>query len=238
MTIYHMNKNILTIENLSVEFDHEKIVDNLSFTVEQGDIVAIVGPNGAGKTVLMRTLLGFLPYTGKITWSQQLRKSYVPQRLPLIKDIPITVAEFFHLKIKNKLPDAPLNILASVGLDETILNKLMTMLTPGQYQRILMAWQLINDPEIMFFDEPMEGIDASGQQSIYKFLGKIHKEKNLTIILVSHDLSVVYKLATKVICLNRNLVCYGMPKEALTVENLNKLYGGETKFYQHDHHHD
>jgi ABC-type Mn2+/Zn2+ transport system ATPase subunit len=101
-----------------------------------------------------------------------------------------------------------------------------------------MAWQLMTDPEVMFFDEPMEGIDASGQQSIYQYLEKIHKEKNLTIFLVSHDLSVVYKLASKVICLSRRLVCSGMPNEALTEEMLTELYGGEIKFYQHHHEHD
>lgn len=232
-----MSENILEITDLTVELEKEKIIDNVSFDVEQGDIVAIVGPNGAGKTVLLRTLLGFLPYSGKINWLKKLRKGYVPQRLPLVKDLPLTVAEFFKLKIKNNLPQNIESVLQSVGLRDGFLTKPLSMLTPGQYQRALMAWQLMSDPEVMFFDEPMEGIDASGQQSIYQFLEKIHKEKNLTIFLVSHDLSVVYKLASKVICLSRNLICAGIPNEALSAEMLTKLYGGDTKFYQHHHHH-
>lgn len=233
-----MSETILEIKDLTVELEAETILDRISFDVQRGDIVAIVGPNGAGKTVLLRTLLGFLPYTGKINWLTSLRKGYVPQRLPLVKDIPITVAEFFNLKIKNHLQMQIENVLGSVGLSSEVLQKPMSVLTPGQYQRALMAWQLITDPDVMFFDEPMEGIDASGQQSIYQFLEKIHQEKKLTILLVSHDLSVVYKLATKVICLSRNLICYGLPNEALTVEMLTRLYGGETKFYQHlDHEH-
>jgi zinc transport system ATP-binding protein len=230
-----MPEPILEIKNLTVELEKEKIIDNFSFSVQQGDIVAILGPNGAGKTVLLRTLLGFVPYSGEINWLKPLRKGYVPQRLPLVKDIPITVAEFFKLKIKKNLPGNIENVLQSVGLDNSSLKKPMNLLTPGQYQRVLMAWQLMADPEVMFFDEPMEGIDASGQQSIYQFLEKIHKEKNLTIFLVSHDLSVVYRFASKVICLSRNLICAGMPKEALNAEMLTKLYGGETKFYQHHH---
>ena len=232
-----MSETILEIKNLTVELGKEKIIDNVSFDVREGDIVAIVGPNGAGKTVLLRTLLGFLPYTGRVNWLQSLRKGYVPQRLPLVKDVPLTVAEFFELKIKNNLPEKIESILQSVGLDGGLLKKPLNILTPGQYQRALMAWQLMADPEVMFFDEPMEGIDSSGQQSIYKFLEKIHKEKNITIFLVSHDLSVVYKLASKVICLSRSLICSGVPNEALTAEMLTKLYGGEIKFYQHHHHH-
>lgn len=230
-----MPETILEIKNLTVELEEEKIIDNFSFSAQQGDIVAILGPNGAGKTVLLRTLLGFLPHSGEINWSKPLRKGYVPQRLPLVKDIPLTVAEFFKLKIKNNLSVSVENVLQSVGLKSELLNKSMNLLTPGQYQRALMAWQLMTDPEVMFFDEPMEGIDASGQQSIYRFLKKIHQEKNLTIFLVSHDLSVVYQFASKVICLSRNLVCAGIPKEALNAEMLTKLYGGETKFYQHHH---
>ena len=230
-----MPEMILEIKNLTVELEKEKIIDNFSFNVQQGDIVAILGPNGAGKTVLLRTLLGFMPHSGEVNWLKPLRKGYVPQRLPLVKDIPITVAEFFKLKIKKGLSENIENVLQSVGLESSLLKKPINLLTPGQYQRTLLAWQLMANPEVMFFDEPMEGIDASGQQSIYRFLDKIHKEKNLTIFLVSHDLSVVYQFATKVICLSRNLVCAGMPKEALNPEMLTKLYGGETKFYQHHH---
>lgn len=230
-----MSETILEIKNLTVEFDKEKVIDNVSFNVEHGDIVVILGPNGAGKTVLLRTLLGFLPYQGEINWLKPLRKSYVPQRLPMVKDIPLTVEEFFQLKIKNNLLKNIKTILHSVGLNSELLKKRLNILTPGQYQRALMAWQLLGDPEVLLFDEPMEGIDASGQQSIYQFLEKIHQEKKLTIVLVSHDLSVVYKLASKVICLSRNLICAGLPNEVLTADMLTKVYGGEVKFYQHQH---
>jgi zinc transport system ATP-binding protein len=233
-----MPKIILEVKNLTVELEQEKVIDDISFDVREGDIVAFIGPNGAGKTVLMRTLLGFLPHSGEINWLKPSRKGYVPQRLPLVKNIPLTVLEFFKLKIKDNLPQDIKDVLKTVGLNGDVLNNLLSILTPGQYQRVLMAWQLMTDPEVMFFDEPMEGIDASGQQSIYQYLEKIHKEKNLTIFLVSHDLSVVYKLASKVICLSRRLVCSGMPNEALTEEMLTELYGGEIKFYQHHHEHD
>ncbi|MCL5666188.1 MAG: metal ABC transporter ATP-binding protein [Patescibacteria group bacterium] len=230
-----MSPTILEIKNLTVELDKEKIIDNFSFSVQQGDIVAILGPNGAGKTVLLRTLLGLMPFSGQVSWLKPLRKGYVPQRLPLVKGIPITVAEFFKLKGIKNYQESEESVLRSVGLEKGILKRPMNLLTPGQYQRTLMAWQLMSNPEVVFFDEPMEGIDVSGQQSIYRLLEKIHLEKNLTIFLVSHDLSVVYQFASKVICLSRNLVCAGMPKEALTAEMLGQLYGGETKFYQHHH---
>ncbi len=224
---------ILKVKNLNVELDGRKIIENLSFEVKEGEILTILGPNGAGKTILLKTLLNLLPYKGELEWKKGIKIGYVPQRLPLTKDTPMDVGEFF--KLKNIPKKETREILNSVGVKEEVLERKVGDLSSGQFQRILVGWGLANHPQVLLFDEPFAGIDISGQESIYDLLEKLKKEKNLTILLVSHDLSVVYKFASKVLCLNRKVLCQGSPKEVLTPEMLFQLYGGEIKFYQHFH---
>jgi zinc transport system ATP-binding protein len=224
---------ILKVKNLSVMLDNQSIIENLSFDVKKGDVLTILGPNGAGKSVLLKTLLGLLPYKGEIEWAKGIKIGYVPQRLPFIKDIPLNIKDFFRLKTSDEQEIK--EILNSVGFMEEFLRKKIGDLSSGQFQRILIAWGLVGNPQALLFDEPMTGVDISAEETIYNFLAKLKEEKDLTIMLVTHDLSVVYKFSTNVICLNRQAICYGPPQEVMTPESLRKLYGGEVKYYQHKH---
>ena len=229
-----MPEPILKVKNLKVELDNEKIIEDLSFEVKEGEILTILGPNGAGKTVLLRTLLGLLPYKGEIEWEKEVKVGYVPQRLPFIKGVPMSVEEFFKLKEASKKEIK--EILNSVGFREIFLNKKVGELSSGQFQRILVAWALIGNPQVLLFDEPTAGIDIGGEETIYTLLAKLKEKRNLTILLVTHDLSVVFKFSDYVICLNKCPICQGAPKEVLTPEILYKLYGQEVKFYEHHRH--
>jgi len=226
-------KIVLKVENLDVKLEGEEILKDLSFEVKEGEVLVILGPNGAGKTVLLKTLLGILPYKGKIEWQKGIKIGYVPQRLPFIKDIPMAVKEFFDLK--NVSEKESEEILKSIGLGEDILKKKIGELSSGQFQRILVGWALASNPQVLLFDEPMTGIDIGGQESVYNLLEKLKKERDLTILFVTHELSIVYKLADKVLCLSKRMLCHGLPKEILTPERISELYSGEIKFYQHNH---
>jgi zinc transport system ATP-binding protein len=224
---------ILTVSDLNVTIDDQRVIDNLSFTVKRGDILTILGPNGAGKTVLLRTLLGVLPHEGMIEWQAGMRIGYVPQRLPYIKDVPMSVADFMALK---KAPEAASRgILRAVGLGGDFIKKRMGDLSSGQFQRILIAWGLVGDPQVLLFDEPTTGIDISGEETVYNLLARLHEERKLTMVIVTHDLAVVYKLSSNVLCMNKQPVCYGPPLEVLTPESLQLLYGTEVKYYRHKH---
>ncbi len=216
-----------------MRLDNQNIIENLSFQIKRGDVVTILGPNGAGKTVLLRTLLGLIPHEGEIEWDSDIKIGYVPQRLPFIKDIPLSVNDFFKLK-KSSEKDTK-EILDSVGFREDFLEKKMGDISSGQFQRVLIAWALIKNPQVLLFDEPTAGIDISGEETVYNLLAKLKLERNLTMLLVTHDLSVVYKFSTDVICLNKHLICHGPPREVLTPESLRELYGEEVKYYQHKH---
>jgi zinc transport system ATP-binding protein len=229
-----MNKDIiLKVSNLNVVLDHEMIIEKLSFEVKRGEVLTILGPNGAGKTVLLKTLLGLLPYKGKFEWAKGIKIGYVPQRLPFIKDIPLSVEDFFRLKESSEKEIE--EVLNSVGYDKDFFSKKIGDLSSGQFQRILIAWALAGKSQVLLFDEPTTGIDISAEETIYNLLAKLQEERNLTILLVTHDLSVVYKFSSQVICLNRQVICYGPPREILTPESLQNLYGGEVKYYQHQH---
>jgi zinc transport system ATP-binding protein len=228
-------ETILKVKNLNVKLDDELIICNLSFEVKRGEVLTILGPNGAGKTVLLKTLLGIFSFEGKIEWKKGVKVGYVPQRVPFVKDFPISIEEFFKLKMKNE--NEIKEVLKLVGFEESFLKKNLGELSSGQYQRVLVAWALIGNPDILLFDEPTTGIDISGEETIYKILDRLKKEKNLTIILVTHDLNVVFKFSDYVICLNKCPICQGKPKETVTPENLSKLYGQEIKFYEHYHGH-
>jgi len=225
--------SILEVENLTVKLEGETILENLKFEVREGDVLIILGPNGAGKTVLLRTLLGLLPHEGKIRWKENVKIGYVPQRLPFIKDIPLNVEEFFELKevTKEKIQ----KVLLSVGIkDLNILKKKIGDLSSGQFQRMLIAFALVDEPQVLLFDEPTAGIDIGAEQTIYTFLEKLREERNLTILLVTHDLSIVYRFASNCLCLNKKMLCFGQPKR-ITPQTLAKLYGGKIKIYKHRH---
>lgn len=234
---------ILGVENLAVSFDGQKVLENINFTIGKGDVLAVIGPNGAGKSVLFRALLGLIPYTGKISWRLGLKIGYVPQKLAIDRSLPLTVNEFLSLKSSSK--NNILQALASVGintgqenehhLEHHILNRPLGLLSGGEFQRVLIAWSLVDNPDVLLFDEPTTGIDIGGEETIYNLLYELQSKRDLTIILISHDLNVVYRYADSVVCLNKQQICFGEPHTVLNPEELSALYGGETKFYHHDH---
>lgn len=227
---------ILEVKNLKVSLEGEKIIENLSFRVDRGEILTILGPNGAGKSVLLKTLLGFFPYQGEIIWKEKARIGYLPQGFNQfkIKHLPLTVQDFFALKIPPPSLEEINHFLKQVGLTENLLNKKAGNLSGGEFQRMLIAWTLISRPQIIFFDEPTTGIDLGGDETIYSLLHTLWKKEKLTLFLVTHDLNIVYRYSTNVLCLNRKgYNCFGAPKEILSPQVLEKLFGTEIKFYEH-----
>lgn len=230
----NLNDYILQVNNLNVSFGDEKILDDLSFKIKKGENLAVVGPNGAGKTVLLKSLLGILPHSGEIKWSENAKLSYVPQKILPEKNLPLSVGEFFGMK--NISPTQARETLASVGImEENFVKKRIGTISSGQLQRVIIAWGLAGDPAVLLFDEPTAGIDTGGEETIFNLLVKIEKERNLTIIMVTHDMSVVYGLADSVLCLNKKLICRGAPSEALNSESIKRLYGEDVVFYKHEH---
>jgi len=229
-----MVEPILKVKNLNVNFGKEEIIKDLSFEVKKGSVLIILGPNGAGKTTLLRSLLGLIPYKGNIVWNSKKISYLPPQELVQRKYLPpMTIEEFFRFKdVENK---DILKIFREVGLEISLLKKPFSALSTGQFQRMMIAWALVDNPEVLLFDEATYGIDIGGEETIYSLLHNFWEERNLTILLVTHDLDIVYEHANNVLCLNKEKMCYGEPTNILTPQNLQKIYGTGIKFYKHIH---
>lgn len=230
-----MTNPLLSVANLKIAFASRVIIHDLSFRVEAGDCLAIIGPNGAGKTVLLKALLGLLPHDGAIQWSPEARLGYVPQKVAADWQLPLRVKDLLGAKLRTlKLAPREMDaVCAQVGIGQEVLNATIGTLSGGQFQRALIAFALLGNPNVLLFDEPTASLDELTEDRVYELLHSLQQEKGITVLLVSHDLSVVYRYATKVLCVSRDVECMGAPREILTPERLEALYGAPAKYYRH-----
>jgi zinc transport system ATP-binding protein len=229
---------ILSVEKLRVAFGQQVVIDDLSFEVRAGDCLAVIGPNGAGKTVLLKALLNLLPHQGAIRWSPGARPGYVPQKIAADRQLPLRLGDLLAAKAAvQHVPAGEIGaVTAEVKLTPQILNTSVGHLSGGQFQKALIAFALLGRPNVLLFDEPTASLDDLAEEHTYELLHSLQQEKGMTVILVSHDLSVVYRYADQVLCLSKGKLCMGPPKDLLTPAMLEDLYGGPSKFYRHVDH--
>lgn len=229
--------NLLAVKNLCVSIEGKFIVENLSFELGPSETLSILGPNGAGKTVLLKALLDLVPYSGEISWDPEVRVGYVPQKIDADRHLPLTYRDLFSSKCRiAKVGIGQIDeISQSVGLSNEMLATPVGHLSGGYFQRGLIGFALIGKPNVLLLDEPTASLDEPGEEHIYELIHRLQDNYKLAVITVSHDLSFVYRYATRVLCLNKHSICMGTPQEALTAEVLDKLYGPSFSYYHHDH---
>jgi ABC-type Mn2+/Zn2+ transport system ATPase subunit len=219
--------NTLEVKNLIVKFGEQEIIKNISFALPEGTITALIGPNGAGKSVLLKTILGLYPYQGeiKIFGENHLQKlelvGYVPQNYNFDPILPLTVFEF--LKLTKADNERIIYVLKEIDI-ENLKNKPISRLSGGQLQRVLFARAILHEPKILLLDEPVSETDIVGQKEFYEIIKHLNQEKRVTILITSHEITVVHTFAQRVLCLNRSLVCDGPITELFKEEILKKLY--------------
>ncbi len=215
---------VLRVSNLSVTLQDQPILDDVSFNVKKGSILAVVGPNGAGKTVLFRALLNLVPHSGKIEWRGKAKIGYVPQSLSA-SDVPISVREFLSLKNPSNVEGA----LSSVGLDsKTIAEKRLGVLSGGQLRRVLIAWAIIDKPDVLLFDEPTTGVDLDSEEAIYRMLKDLAEKNGITTIIISHSVHIVSEYSDHMLAINRCMNFFGESKQ-INDQSLQKVIYGETE---------
>jgi len=212
---------ILKVSNLSVTLQNQKILDNVNFKVEKGTTLAVLGPNGAGKTVLFKTLLNLVPYNGKIEWEGKVKIGYVPQNIA-VGDIPISVKEFLSFRDGTDVASC----LDAVRLEEKdVSDKRLGILSGGQLRRVLIAWALVDDPNVLLFDEPTTGVDIGGEEPILVMLSELKKSKKMTILLITHDVHIVNEYSDHLLALNKCVTFFGESKEIMNPTVQRTLYG-------------
>jgi zinc transport system ATP-binding protein len=229
-------ESALEVSHLSVRFGNTKVLSDLSFRVSRGSSTAIIGPNGAGKTVLFRALIGSIPFEGTVRWAAGTRIGYVPQKLDLERDIPITGVDFLRARsalARGSVAHAS-RVLNLVGVPLEIAQQPIGTMSGGQFQRLLVAFALVGDPTVLLLDEPTAGVDEPGQERLNELMHRLQVDQGLTVLFISHELSVVYRYAINVLCLSRVRPCFGHPRTILTPELLEQIYGTQVNYHVHE----
>ena len=241
------------IEKVSFRYGEVSVLEDIDLTVEPGDFLGIIGPNGSGKTTLLRIMLGLLtPTSGQVrlfghppaSLKQWGRLGYVPQKVAFDPSLPVTVGEVVTsglvatLGLLRRVRAAERrrvgDVLAQVGMT-AYASARVGALSVGQQQRVLIARALVSDPELLILDEPTGGVDPEAQTSFYALLHHLNREREVTLILVSHDIGVVAKEVTRLACLNRRLIFHGRPGDFLSDAALAALYGPAVRVVSHEH---
>jgi len=246
--------NCIEVENVSFSYNGYSVLENISFAVKNGEYLGIIGPNGGGKTTLIKIILGLLkPDKGSVkifgvdsqSFKEKALIGYVPQRVSQeVSQFPATVEEIVKsgrtarvgiLKRFSQSDIAAVEKAMEVADITKHKIKLLSDLSGGECQRVFIARALAGDPKILILDEPSIGVDLASQEKFYAFVEKLNQNYGLTIIFISHDIAVVSQEVKRLLCLNKNLVCHGLPREFINEEFLEKLYGKKVKFIVHGH---
>jgi zinc transport system ATP-binding protein len=227
---------VLEVQDLSVRFGANPVLADLSFSIPPGATLAIIGPNGAGKSVLLRALLGSLPSTGLIRWAPGVQIGYVPQKLDLERDLPMTGYDLLSARIAlaRESSASVSEIFDVVGISRATANRLVGTYSGGQFQRLLIAFALLGKPNVLMLDEPTAGVDEPGQEQLNVVIQRVQQDTRLTVLFISHDLSVVFRYADRVLCLGHQQKFIGPPREILTPEILQEVYGMPVSYHVHE----
>lgn len=241
-----MSKNVIEIDNVSFQYDYTQVLQNISFSVQEGDFLALLGPNGSGKSTLLKIMLGLLkPMTGQVKLFgkpiQQFQEKeligYVSQKSNAFNSgFPATVFEVVRSGLTKKVglfkrfpKDAKkrvLEALQAVGMD-AFIDRNIGQLSGGQQQRVFIARALVAKPKVLILDEPTVGIDHDNVQAFYNMLAELNVKQRITMILVTHDVDMVSNRISHVACLNQKIHFHGFKNDfdAISQEELDAWYG-------------
>jgi zinc transport system ATP-binding protein len=251
-----MNPALVSIRDLRVRLGGNEILKGVNAELQRGRITALIGLNGSGKTTLLRALVKEIPYAGQIqflcghkhTRPTPKHVGYVPQKLNVDARLPLTVRDLLALALQRR----PLflgisrrlnleleDMLRKVGAKPALLDRPVEKISGGELQRVLLTLAMHPDPELLLLDEPAAGIDFRTEDEFYELIARINEERGVTILLVSHEMSMVSRRAHHVLCLEGGRIqCEGPPEQVMTEEVLGRTFGAGKVVYLHHHQHE
>jgi zinc transport system ATP-binding protein len=232
--------SLVTLKGLSVRYGGNTVLSDVNLSIEPGEIVTVVGPNGSGKSTLLRSIIGALkPSSGDVSRAPGLRIGYVPQKLHIDPTLPLTVRRF--LSLPASVSDARAQDALQQAGAGPLAERQMSDLSGGQFQRVLLARALLNDPQLLILDEATQGLDQPGSAAFYQQIATVRAQLDCAVLMVSHELHVVMAASDRVICLNGHICCEGEPEHVASAPEYRALFGtgtqGALALYRHEHNH-
>ena len=236
-----VEKNILVkLNNVGIQQNDKWLVKGVSLEVEKRKIVTLIGPNGSGKSTTAKIALGIYKNIEGNVEKFTNNVGYVPQKISIDWTLPLRVKDFMVLtdNIKDELIDEALSLTGVIHLKEKNLGNL----SGGEFQRVLLARAISKKPELLVLDEPVQGVDFTGEIALYELIKKISEKLNCGILLISHDLHTVMSATDHVVCLNGHVCCSGSPKDVARNNEYKALFGEQASqtlsVYEHKHDHE
>ena len=233
------NNILVKLNNVGFQQNQKWLVKGVSLQVEKGKIVTLIGPNGSGKSTTAKITLGiYKNIEGKVEkFTNNI--GYVTQKISIDWTLPLRVKDFMLLT--ENLKDDVLNEALSLTGVKHLKDKNLGNLSGGEFQRVLLARAISKKPELLVLDEPVQGVDFTGEIALYNLIKKISEKLNCGILLISHDLHMVMTATDHVICLNGHVCCSGSPKDVARNNEYKALFGDQASqtlsIYEHKHDH-
>jgi len=245
--------NIVHAEGLTVEYGTAPVLSDVSFSIHQGDYVGLVGPNGSGKSTLIKCMLGLVrPRKGTVTLfgkdpSEMLfreKTGFLPQKMALFNPrFPTTVREVVSQGLiplcrsgRNSRDEMIGRALALLDI-ESIGSRLIGELSGGQQQRAFIARALVNEPDLLILDEPATALDPESRDGFYAMLHNLNRERNVTILLVTHDIGGIGAQASKMLYLDKKVIFFGGFDDFCMSESMAQFFGSSSQHiicHKHD----
>ncbi len=232
---------LLAAKGLGIRRGGRWLLHDIDLTVGRGEIVTVIGPNGGGKTTLLRALLGLIRSdAGRVERQTDCAIGYLPQRVQIDAILPLTVRRLITLTARHDRA-AVTRALGETGV-EALVDQPVQALSGGEFQRVMLARALLDGPDLLVLDEPVQGVDFAGQAALYDLIGSLRDRSGCGILLVSHDLHLVMAATDRVVCLNQHICCTGAPREVTRHAEYRRLFGDHAldgfALYRHHHDHD
>ena len=233
------NSTLVKLNNAGFKQNDKWLVEGVSLTVEKGKIVTLIGPNGSGKSTTAKIALGIYKNIEGSVEKYTNKVGYVPQKISIDWTLPLRVYDFMLLteNIKEEAIDEALTLTGVIHLK----NKNLGNLSGGEFQRVLIARAISKKPELLVLDEPVQGVDYTGEIALYELIKRISDTLNCGILLISHDLHTVMTATDHVVCLNGHVCCSGTPMDVAKNNEYKTLFGEQASqilsVYEHKHDH-